>query len=57
MKDFSRAKEGRERIFPPYYSLFLHVRGGVHTGDDGNVIMIIVFVNFLRFWLTSQHLS
>lgn len=49
MKDFPRAKEGREHTFPPYYPLFLHVRGGGGAGVMGNVIMIIVFVNFLHF--------
>lgn len=53
MKDFPRAKEGREHTFA-LLSPFLHVRGGVHGGGDGNVIMIIVFVNFLRFGLQAN---
>ena len=57
MKDFPRAKEGRERIFPPYYPLFLHVRGvhaQGHYNDNCFINFIVFFVNFLRFGLQAN---
>ena len=53
MKDFSRAKEGREHTFA-LLSPFSPCEGGCTQGKDGNVIMIIVFVNFLRFGLQAN---
>ena len=52
MKDFPRAKEGGERIFPiiPFFSMW----GGARRGDDGDIIIVL---SIFTFWLTSQHLS
>ena len=54
MKDFPRAKEGREHTFA-LLSPFSPCEGGcTQEGNDGNVIMIIVFVNFLRSGLQAN---
>lgn len=52
MKDFPRAKEGRERIFPPsLLSPFSPCEGGCTQGNDGDIIMIIV-LSILLFFLS-----
>ena len=52
MKDFPRAKEGRERILPiiPFFSMW----GGTRRGDDGDIIMIIVLSIFYVFGLQAN---
>ena len=53
MKDFPRAKEGREHTFA-LLSPFFHVRGGCTQGDDGDIIMIIVLSIFYVFGLQAN---
>lgn len=44
MKDFPRAKEGREHTFALLSPFSPCEGGGVRRGNDGNIIMIIVYV-------------